>query len=106
MITVAHKNPDEISNETFITWISKSLKQVEKETIINGWNPLVNGLQQEEEFSNIADIDSNDEGNVDTEGLLNELLGESSPEEKEEITVEMLRYEIISDDDITIKIQL
>ena len=43
---------------------------------------------------------------MDREGLLNELLGESSPEEKEEITVEMLRYEIISDDDITIKIQL
>ena len=41
MIILPHKKKDQLSHQTFITWVSRTLELVEKDTIINGWNPLV-----------------------------------------------------------------
>ena len=104
MIVTAHKNHDEISNETFLTWLSRTLKEVEKDTIINGWNPLLNGIKEEQELniSNIADISENETREDDID-LLNELIGDE--EEKQGFIGEMLNYEVVNDD-INMKIKL
>ena len=104
MIVTAHKNPDEISNETFLTWVSRTLKEVKKDTIINGWNPLLNGIKgkQELNISNIADISENETREDDID-LLNELIGDE--EEKQGFIGEMLNYEVVNDD-INMKIKL
>ena len=95
MIVTAHKNPDEISNETFLTWVSRTLKEVEKDTIINGWNPLLNGIKEEEELnlSNIADIGETETREDDID-LMNELIGDQ--EEKHGLIEEMLNYEVVN----------
>ena len=94
-----HKNKDDISNETFITWISRTLKEVKKETIINGWNPLVNGIIEKEHVANLSNIADIDETEEDDNDLINELIDEGKG-----FNEEMLNYEVVNDDEIRIKI--
>ena len=103
MIVIEHKkNPDEISNETFLTWLSKTLKEVQKDTIINGWNPLVKGIKEDQasNLSNIADVDEIEGDDI---ALIEELIHDQ--EEEHGFTEEMLDYEVVQDDDIKIKIE-
>ena len=48
MIVIPHKSKNDLTNETFITWLSRSLKSVEKEKIVNCWNPLKNGITSDD----------------------------------------------------------
>ena len=101
MVVVSHKKQEEISNETFISWVSRTLKKVEKQTIINGWNPLLSSKNQ-----SIVSLDTEsmipeyDESDLQDTDIFQDL-----EEEEHGFINEMLNYEVIMEEDILIKIE-
>ena len=75
------------------------LKGVSKQTIINGWNPLINGLGNEEvsQISMIADNDNDEARDNDIEDMINEFYIDSNEKMEGEYAFveEMLDFKII-----------
>jgi len=110
MIVIPHKNKDDLTHETLIMWISRSLKLIEKENIINCWNPLKNGINKNDlDASNFANCGEEDLGD-DDDSIFNDLIDndqssiddEDSDEEQNipEFLAEMLDFEVFEETEI------